>query len=88
LDSMAEGGSVIVKTWSENDKVMLSVQDEGSGIPEEIIEKLGTPFLSTKENGTGLGLAVCYSIITRHKAGLQINTSETGSNFTAVFSCT
>jgi len=87
LEAMIEGGSVIIKTWRENDKVMLSVQDEGSGIPEEIIDKLGTPFLSTKENGTGLGLAVCYSIITRHKAGLQINTSETGSNFTAVFNC-
>jgi PAS domain S-box-containing protein len=87
LEAMREGGSVIVKTWRENDKVMLSVQDEGGGIPEEIMDKLGTPFLSTKENGTGLGLAVCYSIITRHKAGLQINTSETGSNFTAIFNC-
>ncbi|MBP1762644.1 MAG: sensor signal transduction histidine kinase, partial [Firmicutes bacterium] len=87
LEAMREGGSVIVKTWRENDKVMLSVQDEGSGIPEDILDKLGTPFLSTKENGTGLGLAVCYSIITRHKAGLQINTSHTGSNFTAIFNC-
>lgn len=87
LEAMDAGGSVTVKIWHENGKVMLSVQDEGKGIPEEIFDKLGTPFLSTKEYGTGLGLAVCYSIIARHEASMQIESSESGSTFTATFNC-
>jgi len=87
LEAMEEGGSVTVKSWREDDKVMFAVQDEGSGIPEEIIDKLGTPFLSTKVNGTGLGLAVCYSIAARHQAHLEVASSPQGSTFTVVFNC-
>ena len=47
------------------------MQDEGSGIAPHILEKLGTPFITTKDNGTGLGLAVCYSIVARHKAAIE-----------------
>lgn len=87
LEAMQNGGNVTVKTWQEKNKVMLSVMDEGDGIKEEILEKLGTPFVSTKENGTGLGLAVCYSIISRHQAILQVKSSQTGSSFTVAFNC-
>ena len=87
LEAMEEGGSVTVKSWKEDDKVVFAVQDEGSGIPEEIIDKLGTPFLSTKQNGTGLGLAVCYSIATRHQAFILPETSQCGSTVKVVFNC-
>ena len=47
---------------------MLAVRDEGNGIRPEVLEKLGTPFYTTKDNGTGLGLGVCYAIAARHNA--------------------
>ena len=55
--------------------------DEGYGIKTEDLEKIGTPFFTTKENGTGLGLATCFSISARHNAEIQIDTSPSGSTF-------
>ena len=47
----------------------------------EVLEKLGTPFFTTKEKGTGLGLAICYSIAERHHADIDIETGEKGTTF-------
>ncbi len=87
LEAMQNGGNVTVKTWQEKNKVMLSVMDEGDGIKEEILEKLGTPFVSTKENGTGLGLAVCYSIISRIRPYCRLNPVRQEGSFTVAFNC-
>ena len=46
--------------------VMISIEDQGSGIPEEHRQKIFDPYFTTKEKGTGLGLATCYSIVKRH----------------------
>jgi signal transduction histidine kinase len=61
------------------------VKDEGTGLPPEIIDKLGTPFVTTKENGTGLGLAVCYSIAARHNARIDFETGPEGTTFSVHF---
>jgi nitrogen fixation/metabolism regulation signal transduction histidine kinase len=53
-------------------QLLLSVRDNGSGIPKDLMLKLGTPFVTTKEQGTGLGLAVCHRIVERHKAKLKL----------------
>lgn len=85
LEAMQEGGTVTVRTCLEEEKVMLVVVDEGEGIPSEILDKIGTPFLSTKEKGTGLGLAVCHSIVTRHNGVINVSTSSQGSKFVICF---
>jgi len=86
LEAMSEGGkTVTVTTFLQGDEVILSITDEGPGISEEMIEKLGTPFLSTKDNGTGLGLAVCYGIVAKHKATMEVSTSPTGTTFLVKF---
>jgi signal transduction histidine kinase len=85
LESMPSGGDITIRTYTENENVVLSIQDQGHGIKPEILEKLGTPFLTTKENGTGLGLAVCYGIAVRHNANINIKTSETGTTFLVNF---
>ena len=87
LEATPRGGMVEIKTWQENDMVNLAVKDKGEGIPDEVMEKLGTPFVSGKENGTGLGLAVCFGIIERHKATTDIKTSSSGTVFTVKFNC-
>ena len=78
---MPPGGKVIIRTYTEDNEVVFSVQDEGKGISAEVLEKIGTPFFTTKDKGTGLGLAVCYSIATRHKATISVDTSPGGSTF-------
>jgi PAS domain S-box-containing protein len=67
LEAMTRPGSVIIRTYEEADHVVLAIQDEGPGIPPQVLAELGTPFITSKRNGTGLGLAVCYGIIERHK---------------------
>ncbi|OPY56435.1 MAG: Sporulation kinase A [Pelotomaculum sp. PtaU1.Bin035] len=61
--------------------MVLSVQDQGKGIESDILEKIGTPFFTTKDNGTGLGMAVCYGIAARHNALINIETSSAGTTF-------
>ncbi len=81
LEAMSPGGTVTIKTFPDGNEVVLVVQDQGTGIRPDILEKLGTPFLTTKDNGTGLGLAVCYSIAARHKATVKIETGPAGTTF-------
>lgn len=82
MEAMQETGQVTIKTYfSKSGEVTLEVSDTGSGIPAEIISRIGTPFLTTKENGTGLGLAVCYRIAQRHNAKLEFITGPNGTSF-------
>ena len=81
LEAMSPGGNLTIKTFTDGQEVVLSVQDQGKGIKSNVLEKIGTPFFTTKDNGTGLGLAVCYSIAARHKAVINIETSPTGTTF-------
>lgn len=85
LESMNPGGYLTIKTSLDDQGVILSVNDQGHGIPQEILDKLGTPFLTTKEAGTGLGMAVCYGIADHHNAYIEVETSTAGSSFRVHF---
>jgi PAS domain S-box-containing protein len=85
LEAMQSGGCLTIKTVSDQGEVTLSVQDEGTGISPEIIDRLGTPFLTTKETGTGLGLAVCYGIAARHNAVIDVESTSKGTTFFVKF---
>jgi two-component system, sporulation sensor kinase E len=85
LEAMSAGGRVTISTEQMYDKVRLSVRDEGPGIDPAVMEKMGTPFFTTKDNGTGLGLAVCYGIIARHQATLDVQTGPRGTTFNIDF---
>ncbi|AIF53203.1 ATP-binding protein [Pelosinus sp. UFO1] len=81
IEAMPEGGNLIIHTSQEGDKTILSISDQGSGIPSHILDNLGTPFMTTKDTGTGLGLPICYQIAHRHNASIKINTSHEGTTF-------
>lgn len=87
LEATGDKGQVRIITKSRRRSVLLIVQDNGGGIPTSIIEQIGTPFVSTKDHGTGLGLSVCYSIAARHRATIDFQTSEQGTAFTVCFPC-
>ncbi len=75
-------GTLVVRTWHDgtNDQVVLEVNDDGPGIPEEARTKIFDPFFTTKEvgKGTGLGLTVAYAIVQEHGGRLWIGTPEGG----------
>ena len=79
--AMSPGGTMKIRTFMDEEEIVLAVQDDGPGIAPEVLGKIGTPFFTTKENGTGLGLAVCYSIAARHNAKIDIETGSTGTTF-------
>ncbi len=81
LEAMSSGGLLSIKTFEDDDGVVLAVQDQGTGIAPEVLDKIGTPFFTTKDNGTGLGLAICFSIAQRHNAKIDIETGSTGTTF-------
>ncbi|NLV17729.1 MAG: hypothetical protein GXY50_11090 [Syntrophomonadaceae bacterium] len=85
IEAMKPGGIITISTRTEGDQVVLSVKDTGKGIPPHLHDILGTPFLTTKESGIGLGLAVCYSIAARHNATLAFITGDQGTTFNLRF---
>lgn len=85
LESMEPGGTVTLRTYVENGDVILSVSDQGGGIPQHILDNIGKPFLTTKENGTGLGLAVVYRIANDHQATIQVDSNQQGTTFRILF---
>ncbi len=85
IEAMEPGGTITISTSASDNEVILSVADEGKGIEPEILEKLGTPFFTTKETGTGLGLAVCHSIAARHNAKIDVETGPSGTTFSVKF---
>jgi signal transduction histidine kinase len=82
-DAVSEKGIITVKTWHEEDKICLAVEDNGSGISPEIIHNIFNPFFTTKTRGTGLGLAVSKRIAREHGGDLTAKSIQgEGSIFT------
>jgi signal transduction histidine kinase len=69
---------VVVSTKKEGDKVLISIKDNGGGIPEHVREKIFQPFFTTKPTGqgTGLGLSLSYDIVKAHGGELKVETKE------------
>ncbi len=82
IEVMPKGGTVsVLLSKVEEEQVLISIMDEGSGIPEDKLKKLGEPFYTTKDRGTGLGLMVSYKIVEEHNGTIEVN-SELGKGTT------
>lgn len=76
IESMHDGGKIEIKVKVVADnKMEISIQDEGNGIEDQNIINLGEPFYTTKKDGTGLGLMVTNQIIGDHKGDFDIESS-------------
>jgi signal transduction histidine kinase len=87
VQSMKEGGRLTINSSEDNGLVKIYISDTGNGIPPENMEKLFTPFFTTKEDvkGVGLGLAISYGIIERHGGRIEVQSEVgKGSTFTVV----
>ncbi|MCM3441747.1 PAS domain S-box protein [Metabacillus halosaccharovorans] len=88
IDAMPKGGKVKVLTEKINQSVKIIVKDEGEGIPPEFLERIGEPFLTTKEKGNGLGLMITYKIIENHSGNMYVESEVgKGSIFTIILPC-
>lgn len=72
-----ENPKLVIKLETFGDDVMLSIKDNGSGMPEEVKKRIFEPFFTTKPKGTGLGLAITHKVLESHQAQMQIH-SEMG----------
>jgi PAS domain S-box-containing protein len=86
LDAMQGGGKLFVETAmngdSKDSRVLIIVKDTGTGIVPDLLGKIFLPFFSTKEKGTGMGLAICHRIVNQHGGDIFVE-SEPGKG--AVF---
>ncbi len=79
IDAMEGKGEITIRTRQDGKYVVVDIEDNGPGIPEELQTKLFTPFFTTKAigKGTGLGLNISYNIITKHQGDIKV-TSRPG----------
>ncbi|WP_227395730.1 ATP-binding protein [Jeotgalibacillus aurantiacus] len=77
IEAMPDGGNLYIRCGIESNCIVISIQDEGLGMKKEELNRLGEPYFSTKNKGTGLGLMVSYSIIRALNGHIDVS-SEPG----------
>lgn len=84
MENNKKKAELVIQAGEENGRVVVRIQDNGSGIPEAISGKIFDPFFTTKPTGkgTGLGLSICYGIMQQHNGILRFETEiDTGTTF-------
>lgn len=73
IDAITGSGAIKIKTFTENEKIIIEILDSGCGIQKDNLDKITDPFYTTKDpgKGAGLGLSICYNIIKKHKGKLE-----------------
>jgi two-component system sensor histidine kinase HydH len=83
LEATAENGRIVLSSGCRDEQVWFSVHDTGKGMATEVLDKIFHPFFTTKDKGTGLGLAVIHKIITDHHGTVTVESAAgEGSTFT------
>jgi signal transduction histidine kinase len=72
IEAMPEGGTLSIKSYLRNRYVCIEIADSGIGISKEDMEKISTPFFTTRKQGTGLGLSICKKIMDAHQGSLTV----------------
>ncbi|MBW9234739.1 ATP-binding protein, partial [Leptospira santarosai] len=81
IESMQKGGNLAITTSIDHPLVRIEIIDEGKGMSQQQINRLGEPYFTMKENGTGLGMMVSFSLI--KGMGGQINVESEIGNWTS-----
>ena len=77
LDAMSQGGDITIGTNAEDNQLVITIEDTGSGIPRSVKDRIFDPFFTTKGvQSTGLGLSVSYGIINRHNGSIEVDSRE------------
>ena len=92
IDATPENGTItvgtkLVKKNGYEDAVQIMVRDTGKGIPKEDLERIFTPFFTTKHQGNGLGLAISHQIVQEHHGSIEVESEESkGTTFCVILS--
>jgi two-component system, sporulation sensor kinase A len=70
------GGFISISLKKSDEFVIVVINDEGVGIPQDRLSRIGEPFFTLKEKGMGLGMTVCYKIMEEHKGKIKIQSKE------------
>jgi len=77
IEAVDEGGDIAIRSSGRGDRILVTISDDGPGIPQEFVPRVFTPFFTTKKEGTGLGLCISKRIIDEHKdSTLQLTTEK------------
>jgi len=88
-EAMPNGGNIRVTRNRRGGEMHLAVSDTGAGIPEDIQDKVFNPFFTTKEHGSGLGLAKVFTIVESHRGRVEFTSAHgKGTTFTLAFPLT
>lgn len=80
IEAIGENGNIHVSIGKSEEWAIIHIKDSGKGIPVSIINKIGNPFFSTKEDGVGLGLSICKTIVREHHGKLTIENHGDGTS--------
>lgn len=88
IEAMPGGGSIYIIAKADKSFVKVQIRDEGVGMNKEQLERLGNPYYSTKEKGTGLGMMISYDIVQRMRGKISVESEEgKGTTFTIQLPC-
>ncbi|UFJ41147.1 PAS domain S-box protein [Brevibacillus humidisoli] len=76
MEAVIHGGKIVIQASKRDDQILIRFADNGCGIPSELIPKLGEPFYTTKDTGTGLGLMISNKIMKDHGGQIQITSQR------------
>lgn len=76
IEAIPKNGLVKIQSSIEGKNVLIRIIDNGIGISDERVQKLGEPFYSNKEKGTGLGLMICFRIVREHNGSIKVKSKE------------
>ena len=71
-----EQPKIVLSAIHENNKLVIKVADNGTGIPAELLDKIFIPFFSTKKSGSGIGLSLCKQIMLLHNGNIKLQSIE------------
>ena len=72
MEAIRDSGTIEVELLKQENSYRISIKDNGSGIPEEILERIFEPFYTTKAKGTGLGMMIINKIVQDHYGSIKV----------------
>jgi len=85
LDAMRKGGTLTITSEKVKGYIQIDFADTGDGMPSDVLEKLWTPFFTTKAKGMGIGLAICKRIVDAHGGKIEVKSTEGKGTVFSVF---